>query len=133
MAFAGLMAGVLSGVIPAERAFEGFGHPAVMVVALILIATAGLVRSGAVAWLTRHLGRADRPVALHIAVVGGVGALLSGFFRARRSQQERDLKPVVRAQLNQASVWIRARPASSRVMGSMANWQHCQLNGRRQT
>ncbi|MDO5704466.1 MAG: SLC13 family permease [Paracoccus sp. (in: a-proteobacteria)] len=79
VAFAGLMAGVLTGVVPATEAFSGFGHPATMVVALVLVATAGLVRSGAVALLTKFLSRPQWPVTLHIAVMGAVGTLLSGF------------------------------------------------------
>ncbi|TKW65845.1 MAG: SLC13 family permease [Paracoccus denitrificans] len=79
IAFAGLMAGVLTGVVPEEDAFSGFGHPATMVVALILVMTAGLMRSGAVAALTRLLVRDGRPVSLHIAVMAGIGGFLSGF------------------------------------------------------
>lgn len=79
VAFAGLMAGVLLGVVPADQAFSGFGNPTTMVVALILIVTAGLMRSGAVAALTRLLVRDDRPISLHIAVMAGVGGVLSGF------------------------------------------------------
>lgn len=79
VAFAGLMAAVLLGVVPKEQAFSGFGNPTTMVVALILIATAGLTRSGAVSSMARLLANRDRSVSRHIAVVGGVGGLLSGF------------------------------------------------------
>lgn len=79
VAFAALMVSVLIGVVPANDAFAGFGHPATMVVALILIVTAGLMRSGAVAVLARYLVNPDRPVSLHIAVMGGIGGVLSGF------------------------------------------------------
>ena len=33
VAFAALMAGVVLGVVPSENAFDGFGHPATLVVA----------------------------------------------------------------------------------------------------
>ncbi|MDO5612834.1 MAG: SLC13 family permease [Paracoccus sp. (in: a-proteobacteria)] len=79
IAFAGLMTGVLTGVVPAGEAFSGFGHPATMVVALVLVASAGLVRSGAVSLLTKFLSRPNWPVTLHLAVIGGVGTVLSGF------------------------------------------------------
>lgn len=79
VAFAGLMAGVVLGVVPVDQAFSGFGHPATMVVALILVATAGLVRSGAVARLTQLLVDPDRPVTLHIALMGTIGGVMSGF------------------------------------------------------
>ncbi|MCP5085826.1 MAG: SLC13 family permease, partial [Rhodobacteraceae bacterium] len=48
VAFAALLIGVLAGVVPAKHAFDGFGHPATLVVALVLIVSAGLVNSGAV-------------------------------------------------------------------------------------
>ncbi|MFB2531439.1 SLC13 family permease [Paracoccus sp. p3-h83] len=79
VALAGLVAAVLLGLVPAAQAFNGFGHPAVMTVALILVVTAGLQRSGAVALLAKHLGRPDRSLPLHLAVFGGVGAFMSGF------------------------------------------------------
>ncbi|TRW98203.1 SLC13 family permease [Paracoccus sp. M683] len=79
VAFAGLMAAVLAGVVPSDQAFVGFGHPATMVVALILVVTAGLRRSGAVAALTRLLVSEGRSVTGHIAVMGGIGGILSGF------------------------------------------------------
>ncbi|MFD1794398.1 SLC13 family permease [Paracoccus aurantiacus] len=79
VAFAGLIAGVLAGIVPAEDAFSGFANPATMTVALILVVTAGLQRSGVVAMLTRLLSGAKRPVPVHIAIMGTVGAAISGF------------------------------------------------------
>lgn len=79
VAFGALMAGVLAGVVPARDAFSGFGHPATMVVALVLVATAGLMRSGAISLLTKYIAQPDRPVSLHIAIMGAVGTVLSGF------------------------------------------------------
>ncbi|MCE8457304.1 SLC13 family permease, partial [Rhodovulum sulfidophilum] len=52
VAFGALMAAVLLGVVDPDRAFEGFGHPATLVVALVLVVSAGLVRSGAVYLIT---------------------------------------------------------------------------------
>lgn len=79
VAFAALMAGVVLGVIPAAEAFAGFGHPATLVVALVLIVSAGLVRSGAVFLITRTLVDSARGLGAHIALMGGVGAVLSAF------------------------------------------------------
>ncbi len=79
VAFSALLAGVLLGVVPEEEAFSGFGHPAVLIVVLVLIVSAGLVRSGAVYLITRTLVDSGRGVHGHIAVMGGVGAALSGF------------------------------------------------------
>ncbi|WP_264210263.1 SLC13 family permease [Leisingera thetidis] len=79
VAFAALMAGVVLGVVPAADAFAGFGHPATLVVALVLIVSAGLVRSGAVFLITRTLVDSARGLGGHIALMGGVGAVLSAF------------------------------------------------------
>jgi len=79
VAFSALLAGVLLGVVPSSEAFAGFGHPATLVVALVLIVSAGLVRSGAVFLITRTLVDASRSLGAHIAIMGGVGGVLSAF------------------------------------------------------
>ena len=45
VAFGTLLIGVVLGVVPTKDAFSGFGHPATIVVALVLVVSAGLVRS----------------------------------------------------------------------------------------
>lgn len=79
VAFGALMAGVVLGVVPIEKAFHGFGHPATVVVALVLIVSAGLIRSGAVFLITRTLVDTSRALGSHIAIMGGIGAVLSAF------------------------------------------------------
>lgn len=79
VAFSALLLGVILGVVPKEDAFSGFGHPATLVVALVLVVSAGLVRSGAVLLITRTLIDSNRKVGSHIAIMGGVGAVLSAF------------------------------------------------------
>ncbi|NKB27704.1 MAG: SLC13 family permease [Rhodobacteraceae bacterium] len=79
VAFAALMAGVVLGVVPVKDAFSGFGHPATIVVALVLVVSAGLVRSGAVFLITRTLVDASRSLGAHIAIMGAVGGVLSAF------------------------------------------------------
>lgn len=79
VAFSALMAGVVLGVVPAEEAFAGFGHPATLVVALVLVVSAGLVRSGVVHLITRTLVDSRRGLGAHIAIMGGVGGVLSAF------------------------------------------------------
>ena len=79
VAFAALMVGVILGVVPVESAFAGFGHPATIIVALVLVVSAGLVRSGAVFLITRTLVDASRGLGAHIALMGGIGAVLSAF------------------------------------------------------
>ena len=79
VAFAALMAGVVLGVVPAREAFAGFGHPATLVVALVLVVSAGLVRSGVVFMITRTVVDAGRSLGAHIALMGAVGGILSAF------------------------------------------------------
>ncbi|NOX40083.1 MAG: SLC13 family permease, partial [Alphaproteobacteria bacterium] len=79
IAFAALLMGVLTGVVPTKAAFSGFGHPATLVVALVLIISAGLVNSGAVGLITRSLIDSSRALGKHIAIMGAVGAILSAF------------------------------------------------------
>ncbi len=73
------MAGVVLGVVPTKDAFSGFGHPATLIVALVLIVSGGLVRSGAVFLITRTLVNSSRSLAGHIAIMGAIGGVLSAF------------------------------------------------------
>lgn len=79
VAFTALMVGVVLGVVPTQDAFSGFGHPATLVVALVLVVSAGLVRSGAVFLITRTLVDATRSLGTHIALMGAIGGVLSAF------------------------------------------------------
>lgn len=79
IAFSALLAGVVLGVVPTAAAFEGFGHPATLVVALVLVVSAGLTRAGVVLAITRRFVGAGRSLGAHIALMGAVGAALSAF------------------------------------------------------
>ena len=79
VAFSALMIAVVMGLVPTKEAFSGFGHPATLVVALVLIVSAGLVRSGAVFLITRTLVDSTRSLGSHIGLMGGIGAVLSAF------------------------------------------------------
>ncbi|MCD9148896.1 SLC13 family permease [Pseudophaeobacter flagellatus] len=79
VAFSALLVAVVLGLVPTAEAFSGFGHPATLVVALVLIVSAGLVRSGAVFLITRTLVDSSRSLGGHIGLMGGVGAVLSAF------------------------------------------------------
>ena len=79
VAFSALLLGVVLGVVPSDQAFSGFGHPATLVVALVLVVSAGLVRSGAVYLITRTLVDSSRKLGAHIALMGGIGGVLSAF------------------------------------------------------
>ena len=46
VAFVALLVALLTGVVPKEQAFSGFGHPATVIIALVLIVSRGLSNSG---------------------------------------------------------------------------------------
>ena len=77
VAFAALLAAVLLGLVPARDAFAGFAHPAVVTVALVLVVSAGFMRTGAIHLLGRRLAQPEAPVWLHVLRMGGAGAALS--------------------------------------------------------
>ncbi|XDA97552.1 SLC13 family permease [Sulfitobacter sp. LCG007] len=79
VAFVALLVAVLLGVVPSSDAFAGFGHPATIVVALVLVVSAGLVNSGAVFLITRTLVDSSRSLGAHITMMGAVGGVLSAF------------------------------------------------------
>ena len=79
VALGALLACVLAGLVPAEGAFDGFGHPAVITVACVLVLSRGLQVSGAVDALTRRLLPAGGGPTFTIAALTGIGALLSAF------------------------------------------------------
>ena len=79
VAVAALLACVVAGLIPPGEAFLGFGHPAVITVACVLVLSQGLQLTGAVDALARAaLPTATGPV-LTIAALTTLGAVLSAF------------------------------------------------------
>jgi di/tricarboxylate transporter len=77
VAFTGLVIAYLIGVVPADQVFSGFGHPAVAIIALVLIVSQGLSRSGAIELLARRLLDSSRSLRAHIGIMAGVSAALS--------------------------------------------------------
>ena len=79
VALAALMVCVIGGLVPAADAFAGFGHPAVITVACVLILSRGLQNTGAVDWLARRVLPPDTGRLASMGALVGLGALLSGF------------------------------------------------------
>ncbi|TQE98212.1 MAG: SLC13 family permease, partial [Spiribacter salinus] len=79
VALAALMACVIAGLVPADEAFSGFGHPAVITVACVLILSRGLRETGAVDWLARRVIRREAGRLISMSTLLGLGAALSGF------------------------------------------------------
>ncbi|NDY97064.1 SLC13 family permease [Wenzhouxiangella limi] len=79
VAAAALLACVIFGLVPGRDAFEGFGHPAVITVAAILILSRALQTSGAVDILTeRMLPKTDNAFIANTMLVS-LAAFLSAF------------------------------------------------------
>ncbi len=77
VAFSALLAAVILGIVPSGQAFLGFGHPATITVAAVLILSRALSNSGAVDILADRLKPATRSPTLHIGTLLGIGAPLS--------------------------------------------------------
>ena len=77
VAFGALIVAYVGGVIPKEEVFAGFGHPATVIIALVLIISYGLHSSGAIEVLARYLVDASRGLGLHIAGMSAIAAALS--------------------------------------------------------
>jgi len=77
VAFVALLVAILSGVVPTEQAFSGFGHPATVIIALVLIVSRGLSDSGAIELLARFVVSGARKLAAHIAIMASLAAALS--------------------------------------------------------
>jgi len=79
VAFSALTVAVIAGVVPLENAFSGFGHPATVIIALVLIVSRGLSNSGAVELIARFVVDSSRKIGAHISIMSAVAGLLSAF------------------------------------------------------
>jgi len=77
VAFGALLVALLTGVVPKELAFSGFGHPATIIIALVLIVSRGLSNSGAIELLARYVVDKSRQLGAHIAMMSSLAAVLS--------------------------------------------------------
>ena len=77
VAFVALLVALLTGVVPKEQAFSGFGHPATVIIALVLIVSRGLSNSGVIELLARYVVDASRKLAAHISIMSALAAALS--------------------------------------------------------
>ena len=68
-----------TGLVPAGEAFAGFGHPAVITVAAVLILSRGLMNSGLIDGITNLLSRLGRSTSTQVAALTGITAFFSMF------------------------------------------------------
>jgi len=79
VALLALLAAVYLGIVAPHEAFTGFGHPAVITVAAVLVIGRALQVSGLVDQLVRWIAPASRSALLQTATAGGLAATLSAF------------------------------------------------------
>jgi len=77
VAFSALVIAAIGGFVTPTEAFSGFGHPAVVIIALVLIVSRGLLNSGAVEMIAGLVLSSSRPLPLHIGIMSVIGAALS--------------------------------------------------------
>ncbi len=79
VALAALLAVVVTGLVPADAAFNGFGNPAVITVACVLILSHGLQSSGAVDLLARAVLPGEAGPLVTLSALTLLAATLSAF------------------------------------------------------
>ncbi len=79
VALLALFACFLLGLVPSEVLFQGFSHPATITVAIVLILSYGLTKSGAVEGIVHLVAPLASKPSLHIAALVFIAAFLSMF------------------------------------------------------
>ncbi|GEN25181.1 SLC13 family permease [Halomonas cupida] len=77
VAVAALLVAVILGLVPADEAFMGFGHPAVITVAAVLVLSRGFERSGLVDMIAEQALKVGSHLMLQLLVLTGVVMVLS--------------------------------------------------------
>ncbi|WP_343560199.1 SLC13 family permease [Kiloniella sp. b19] len=79
VAMMALISSVLLGVVPSDQAFVGFGHPAVITVAAVLIISQALRQSGLIEQASRLMEPFSHNPSLHILALSTLVAFCSAF------------------------------------------------------
>lgn len=78
VALAALLGSVMLGLVPADDAFKGFGHPAVITVAAVLVLSRGFERSGVVDIIANQVLKVGERLLLQLLALVGTVVVLSG-------------------------------------------------------
>lgn len=78
VALAALLGSVMLGLVPADQAFMGFGHPAVITVAAVLVLSRGFERSGVVDIIANQVLKVGERLLLQLLALVGTVVVLSG-------------------------------------------------------
>lgn len=79
VALMALLLVVVAGIVPAEEAFLGFGHPAVVTVAAVLIVSRGLANSGIVDFIVKGISKIGSYFTVQMTALTGLVAAASAF------------------------------------------------------
>ena len=74
-----LLVVTITGIVPSDQAFAGFGHPAVITVAAVLVVSRGLLNAGVVDVFTKLLSRVGQRPTLQVGALSAFVATLSAF------------------------------------------------------
>lgn len=67
----------VTGLVPMDQVFLGFGHPAVITVAAVLVLSRGLFNAGAVDLLSRHMAKVGTVPTLQVTALSGLVVVCS--------------------------------------------------------
>ena len=76
-----LLAGLLTGVVPEERGFSGFGNPVIIVIASVLVVSRAIAVSGLVSTAVQRLLRGVESVSVQVGVLTACVTYLSAFVK----------------------------------------------------
>src|SRR5579875_2572021 len=76
-----LSVAMLTGVVPADRAFRGFSNPVIIIIASVLVIGRGIAVSGVVEGSMRPLLRWLRSTTMQVAALTGAVTFLSAFMK----------------------------------------------------
>jgi di/tricarboxylate transporter len=79
VALLALVVVLLGGIVPAQEAFVGFGHPAVVTVAAVLVISQTLQNSGLLSWIAQRLATISLGPSLQVGAIAGIVAVFSAF------------------------------------------------------
>ncbi len=79
VAIGALLLVYVAGLSSSERVFAGFGHPAVITVAAVLVLSRGLLNAGVIDSMSRSLAKVGNRVTVQVLTLTGIVAISSGF------------------------------------------------------
>lgn len=79
VAVVALLVSAIFGIVPSDKVFVGFGHPAVITVAAVLVLSRGLLNAGVVDVISQQLGKVGNRPTVQVAALTAIVAVCSGF------------------------------------------------------